>query len=182
MPSRNELAAIGEGRLGSQVARTLGFVGWARRLRLPLKWTETHRGEMWERREASFFRSLGGAVKRHTTRHPFDLTVNGSRVDVKSATWTDCTRAGDGKHVRGFVSAGLKRGATCDVFDLVCTAANVLVARYVVPASEARVTTLTITQKTLNGSGRYSAWLNAVHVLGLESGLDRQTTLAWAQA
>lgn len=166
MPSASELRGIGEGGLANKVARTGGFAVWARRLGLRLKGTETHRGQAWEAREARALRELGASVEWQSTKAPFDLLVNGLRVDVKSAQWTEY-RPGD-RVVRGYVFAGLRGGKGCDVFDLVCVAGSTLLHRFVVPAEAARVRTLTITPRTLTGAGKYSAFRDRLDLLGIE--------------
>ena len=159
MPSARELRIRGHNDLACAVGRCGGFRWWAGRLGLMLKDSETMRGLRWEDAEERYFKSVGFDVERQTVKAPFDLLVNKNRVDVKSAKWTVC------QHTRGFVFAGLKRGVDCDFFDLVCVNENKLIERFVVPSSEAKIHTLTITKKTIDGNGLYSRFHNAVDAL-----------------
>ncbi len=149
MPSAEEIrAADGHGRLSSIISYGHGYKYWADRLGVAQKGTETHRAQAWERHEVDFFRGMGYDVTRHSTKHPYDLTINGHRVDVKMATRCDYGR------VKGFVFAGLKRGADCDFFDLVCTDGCEVTCRFVIPAPMAPVHTITISPSNLSGIGR----------------------------
>lgn len=169
MPTKSELIELENSHgLGCAVSKGLGFRRWAQRLNLKQKGGTTHRGQRWERHERSFFEGLGFEVDRQSTKAPFDLLVNQYRVDVKSATWTECERK-SGSHkgavVRGYVFAGLKRGAHCDFFDLLCIEDDQVKHRYIVPSADASVVTLTITERTLGGFGRYSPFLNRTDLL-----------------
>jgi hypothetical protein len=74
-------------------------------------------------------------------------------------------RAGE-KAGLGYVFGGLLCGARCDFFDLICVGADgSLARRYIVPSSEARVTMLTITKRTLDGYGKYSAFEDKIDLL-----------------
>ena len=101
---------------------------------------------------------------RQTTCAPFDLLVNTHRVDVKHAKWGEWEHRG-GHYVKGFVFAGLRRGSDCDFFDLLCVIDGKVAHRFIVPASNAKVTTLTITRRTLDGAGKYSEWLDRIEEL-----------------
>src|SRR5690606_3116975 len=157
MPSGPELHAAGRADLAAQIARRGGFKRWAERLGLAQKGTETHWAHRWEESEARFFRSLGADVERMSTRHPFDMLVNGHRVDVKASRWHEY--AG---RVRGYTFAGLKRGAHADFFDAVCIKDGVVAARFVVPAESARVMTLHLSPCDLEGGGKYGRFLNTI--------------------
>lgn len=156
MPSANELRAVGQNGLACAISKRDGFRAWALRLGLKQKETETHRGQKWERHEAAFFRSMSFEVKEQTTRAPFDLLVNGHRVDVKSSSL----------NLRGWYQFGeIKRGADCDCYDLVCTNDDGVLARFIVPSSMARVKTISMMPSTLSCLGKYGAFRDAVHHL-----------------
>lgn len=85
MPTANELRANGQNSLACAVARGEGYAAWAKRLDLTQKGTETHWGQRWELHEKRWLESRGATVQKMPTRHPFDLAVNGARVDVKAS-------------------------------------------------------------------------------------------------
>lgn len=170
MPTATELRLCGHGALATAVGRFGGFAGWARQLKTTQKRSSVSRGHAHERSEAAFFRRRGARVERQRTKAPFDLLVNGHRVDVKVAKWTDYATTTSGGspngHVRGFVFAGLRKGRRCDFFDLICDSGR-RVRRFIVPASVARVSTLTITRASLRGTGKYAPFLDQFAVLGV---------------
>lgn len=149
MPSAREMALHGRTDISNQVSRRGGFRQWAKRLGLKTKSSETLMGQLWELHEADLFHSLGMVVERQSTKSPFDLLVDGRRVDVKSAH----------RSQHGFAFAGLKNGRDADVFDLLCIEGGDVMRRFVVPASEARVSTLTISPLSLSGRGTYSDFM-----------------------
>lgn len=155
MPSVNELKASGANDLACAIVRSGGFLKWSERLGLGRKSSETHRGQKWERHEADYFRSLGFTVEAQSARAPYDLLVNGHRVDVKSSM---LTRHG------WYQFGGIDRGAGCDFFDLLCIEGGVK-ARLIVPASMANVVKISMTPTTLEGLGKYAAFVGAVHLL-----------------
>lgn len=165
MPSARELKGSDRGGLACAISRHGGYRSWAKKLRVGLKGTETHRAHAWETREVEFFRGHGFDVEQQGVKSPFDLLVGKVRVDVKSATWTSY-EVNDGRNaVQGYVFGNLKRGQDCDVFDLICVAGRSVVARFLVPAAEAQVTTLTITPLTLEGKGKYSRFRDFMEAL-----------------
>jgi hypothetical protein len=108
-------------------------------------------------------------VERQRTKAPFDLLVNGLRVDVKVAKWTSYRLVREGRpsgHVRGFTFTGLRAGCRCDYFDLVCGHGR-RVRRFIVPAAVVRVDTLTITRASLGGVGKYAAFRDGLSALGI---------------
>lgn len=157
MPSVHELKNGGMNGLACVVARRGGFRYWAGRLGLELKGTETHFAHKWELNELDFFQSSGFSVEKQRSGCEFDLMVNGNRVDVKCAT--------EGCYRGGYIFAGLKRGIDCDFFDLLCIENNVVKHRLIIPSSEARIVTITITPKTLNGESKYSKFIGAINFL-----------------
>lgn len=162
MPSANELRDSGRNDLACAISKHGGYRVWSERLGLSQKGTETHRGQKWERHEAAFFRSLGFEVEEQTARAPFDLLVNGKRVDVKSSSWRDY------KGVSGYLFNGIKHGTDCDFFDLLGTGGGHVLHRFVVPATKALCKTLTISPSSISGSGRRKKWYpfkDATHLL-----------------
>jgi len=152
MPTKSEM-----GPLGAVVCRRGGIKAWASKLKLPLRGSATHMGHKWEDHEASLFKSLGASVVRQKTKSPFDLLVNGHKVDVKSAHWSNVVSA--------YVFGGIKQGKDTDFFVLVCVEGSEVKARFIVPSSAARVSTLVITRKTLAGYGKYSDYRDSLDLL-----------------
>lgn len=159
MPSSNELRRMGLPNLAGAVSRRGGYRKWSLRLGVEQKGTETHFAQKWERHEVGFFESLGFDVERQTTRAPFDMLVNGHRVDVKAAHFGIYPNSSSGGSCSGFIFAGLKRGESADFFDLLCIEGDAVLHRFIVPASEARIVTLTVTPRTLAGRGKYSGFM-----------------------
>ena len=154
MPSANELRKHKENPLAVIISRRGGYVAWAAKLGVALKGTATHRGQQWERHEATYFRRRGWTVEPQSTKAPFDLLVNGVRVDVKSALWHEYGVS------RGYFFAGVKRGVDCDVLDLVCHDGTCVLARFIVPTSAGVGSMITITPLSLKGDGRFASYKN----------------------
>lgn len=161
MPSSSELRGLGLQGLASAVSRCGGYHKWSLRLGVEQKGTETHFAQRWERHEVGFFESLGFDVERQTTKAPFDMMVNGHRVDVKAAHFGVYQNNRSGGYCSGFIFSGLKRGKCADFFDLLCIDGGEVVHRLIVPAPEARIVTLTVTPRTLAGRGKYSRFMGA---------------------
>jgi len=162
MPSTAELQDRGRNDLACVISRRGGFRSWASVLGVQLKGTETHRAMEVEDMVESKLVGAGFKVQRQTTRAPYDLLVNGHRVDVKSAR-PGVYGKGRGHRHRyvGWMFHLAKVPATCDHYFLVCQDKDGEVVRsYVVPADEARVTMLTITP-----DGKYERFRDALDLL-----------------
>jgi len=160
MPTSTELVEVEDDHaLSSAIAQYGGYAAWTAKLGTSQSGGTTHKGQMWERREFAFFESLGYEVVAQSTQATFDLLVNAHRVDVKSGAWF-------GPSV-GFVFGLRKRDhvARCDYFDLLCIDGDELLHRFVVPSREAQVQTVTITQRQLDGRGKYSKWRDRTDLL-----------------
>lgn len=156
MPTANELSAAGQNALACIIPHYGGYHTIAIELGLREKGTETHFAQRWERVVATFYAAHGLDVERMSTRHPFDLRVNGFRVDVKAAR----------RSRHGFTFAGLKRGECCDFFHAVCVRNDgTALAHFLIPADEARVCTLTLSPSTLAGRGKYARFRDAFEPL-----------------
>ncbi len=162
MPSANELRRFGLNALACAVSRNGGYRSWSDRLGYDRKGAETHWAQEWERHEATFYRSLGAHVERMTTRHAFDLMVNGWRVDVKVSHYHDY-RGRNASQQRGYTFAGLKQGVCCDFFHLVCCSeGDEPVARLVVPSSEAECSSMHVRPRDIEPGGRRHRYVGAV--------------------
>ena len=90
MPTAPELVEVdGDNKLSVAITRYGGYRHWGRVLDVPMKDSTTSRGQDWEDHEEAFFLSLDWIVERQTTKAKFDLLVNGHRVDVKAAKWSE---------------------------------------------------------------------------------------------
>jgi hypothetical protein len=141
MPSNREIRKLtGSYALSNAVVRSGGFETWAKKLKLPVKPSCTKTGRMWEKRENANFQRMGFETQRQSMLAPFDILVNGKRVDVKAAHLK--------KHRgwSGYVFAGLKRGAGCDYFDFLILGRKRIRHRLIVPAKEVKTITLSITK------------------------------------
>lgn len=177
MPTAPELVDLeGNNKLSVAVTRYGGYRHWGRVFDVPMKDSTTSRGHVWEDHEEVFFLSLGHTVTRQTTKAEFDLLVNGHRVDVKAAKWSEHQLSlpipgkSAGSWMRGFVFAGLKRGIDCDFFDLLCLENGQLRHRFIIPAIAAQITGLTMTKRQLDGFGKYSAYRDRVDLLAMHPG------------
>lgn len=156
MPTAPRLVREGHQSLANAVSRYGGFRSRARRLGLRLAGSETHRAHDWEEREHATALRLGLTSERQTSRAPFDILIQGVRVDVKSGAYSEYKNTHSGGDCKGYVFAGLKMGRDAEAFDLLCVDGDSLRARFLVPAESARVSTITITPLTLRGGGLYS--------------------------
>ena len=87
MPSREEAETMYEnGGLACAIGKHGGFNYWAKRLGLPQGYSETKVGVQAEREIADVLVSKGYEVELTTTKHPYDILVNGCvKIDVKAA-------------------------------------------------------------------------------------------------
>lgn len=131
MPSRQELHNFyGSDALTNRIRRSGGYYGWAERLGLPMKESETQTGKDGEARAKELLEQHGFFVQRMSTRYPYDLYVNGCvKVDVKTAHPTKTP--GTAK----CYSFGLsKRCPTCDIYFLLALTPSGE-KTYIVPSS-----------------------------------------------
>jgi len=86
MPTGGELKSIGRNDLHCKISRTKKYSGWAEDLGLCLKSSTTVVGRRYEDKVKTLLESKGFIVERMTTKHPYDLLVNGTvKIDVKVA-------------------------------------------------------------------------------------------------
>lgn len=86
MPTANELKRIGRNDLHCKVSRTKKYSGWADELNLKLSRCETRIGNEYEVIVGEHLESLGFKVEQMSTKHPYDLYVDGHvKIDVKVA-------------------------------------------------------------------------------------------------
>lgn len=151
MPSKPELVKNNRNDLGSALTRYKGMRWWAEKIGLPMKETETNKGNMYEELTKNTLLDKGYEVRNMTTKHPYDLLVNDNvKIDVKVSSPGDIR----GSRVHTFRPS--KEYPTCDIY--ICFALNeeenaerVLV----IPSKFAQVTTLCI-----GADSKYNAFID----------------------
>lgn len=152
MPSTLDLSVRGRNDLSCQISKRGGFRAWAKLIGFEQQDSESKLGAAGEDNAIDLLRSLGFEVERQTARAPFDLLVNGVRVDVKTGRLFDSYGTSN-PGVRAFIFALNKVPATCDLYLLNCvTGDGSVLDRYFIPASEAKVRTISI---MASGRGKY---------------------------
>lgn len=142
MPSRSELVEFTKSNaVPCRISKTIGYYGWAERLGLKMKKSDTQTGKIGEEQAVQLLRSKGFDVERMTTRHPYDLLVNGCvKVDVKTS---HLYRGAAGN----FYTFNLeKRFPTCDAYFLIAKGEQDRI--YIVPAQNAHQTQISIGETT----------------------------------
>lgn len=115
MPTSSELKSIGRNDLHCKVGRTKKYSGWAEHLGLELKRSDTVVGNGKELQVARLLELKGYEVERMSTKHPYDLLVDGVvKVDVKFAN----SYLLKGVH-KTFTFSLAKKFPTCDIYILV---------------------------------------------------------------
>ena len=115
MPTANELKNIGRNDLHCKISRTKKYSGWAEVLGLPLKRSDTVVGHENEFKILKLLNKIGHTVERMTTKHPYDLLINGRvKVDVKFSK----SYLLKGQYKTNTFNLS-KRYPTCDIYILV---------------------------------------------------------------
>jgi hypothetical protein len=151
MPSKPEMIKNGRNDLGCAMTRYKGMRWWADKVGLPMKETETNKGNAYERLTKKILSLKGHDVKEMTTKYPYDLLVNGNvKIDVKVSSPGDIR----GSRVHTFRPS--KEYPTCDLY--ICFALDeegkeerVLV----IPSKFAQVTTICI-----GADSKYNAFID----------------------
>ena len=115
MPTCTDIRKYGLGALGIHCAK-YGYRKLAQDLGLPRRDSKVKRGVDAEYAYMEYLQSKGFKVKKESTSHPWDLTVNGHlRVDMKTAKYLPI--AG---RISGYSFRFKYRGANCDLLVCVC--------------------------------------------------------------
>lgn len=130
MPSREELRRyFGNDSLTNRIRRSGGYYGWAEKLGLQMKSSETQTGKIGEAEAVNLLNAHGFLAKRMPTRYPYDLYVDDAvKVDVKTSNPTI---------INGCKSWAFnleKRNPTCDLYFLIARKENEN-AIYIVPSA-----------------------------------------------
>jgi hypothetical protein len=130
MPTANELKAIGRNDLHCKISRTKKYSGWADDLGLELSRCETRLGNNYELTVAKELESMGFKIEQMTTKHPYDILVDGYvKVDVKASNLFKHT---NGQEWWTFHLA--KENPTCDIYICVALVEGNKVKTFVIPS------------------------------------------------
>lgn len=146
MPTANELKEIGRNDLHVKVSRTKKYSGWAQELGLSLKSSATTYGQEHETTAKAMFEERGYKAELTSTRHPYDLFVEGClKVDVKVANVSNA----NGFDAHSFNLHKIQ--PTCDIYFLLAKDHSGVIERVlIVPAHLLQQTQITM--------GKESKW------------------------
>lgn len=145
MPSRAEIKSyFGDDCLTNKISKTYGYYGWAERLGLSMKGSDTQTGKIGERFARKWLEEHGLDVQQMTTNYPYDLYVNGCvKVDVKYSHLYSPKGASF-----AFYSFRLgKEIPTCDIYLLIAQDKENTRRYFVVPSREAQQKQISIGEK-----------------------------------
>lgn len=139
MPTRQEIIDTVGNPVACKITKTHGYYGWAEKLGIPVKDSDSTTGRAGEFIAKSKLEELGFTVEKMSTKYPFDLLVDDiAKVDVKySRLYTN--------NKWNFYSFHLeKRYPTCDFYILVAECPDGSLRYFVVPAVAAHITQISI--------------------------------------
>lgn len=115
MPTRSEILNFRENNdLCSYISRSYGFYGYASRLGLPIKESETTVGKKFEYIVSGIIHADGHSVEHMPQNHPYDLFVDGClKIDVKYSNLFQ------GEHGNFYRFSWEKKYPACDVYVLI---------------------------------------------------------------
>jgi hypothetical protein len=139
MPTAPELQEYGRNDLHCIISKTKKYKGWADELGIPLKSCDTRKGNEYEDIVKGILLQKGYEVESMSTRHPYDLLVNGNiKVDVKVGGLyklknSDC-----------WTFALAKNYPTCDIYICVAETDGEIERILVIPSMFAKIKTISI--------------------------------------
>ncbi|MDP4105290.1 MAG: hypothetical protein Q8935_10065 [Bacillota bacterium] len=147
MPTANELHQIGRNDLHCALSKhSKKYRGWARELGLELKESETTKGNKFEFYVMKKIQEISNhlSVEKMTTKHPYDLLVNGCvKVDVKVG------KAHYHFGPRAHTFALNKKFATCDIYICVALDEDDKIEKFfIIPAAKVQIVTLNICENS----------------------------------
>lgn len=85
MPTRSEMVKVfNNDALSNKISRTLGFIGWAEKLALPIKTSESVKGWAYEEQALKDIeKNLNIKGELTPVKSPYDVRVEYCRIDVK---------------------------------------------------------------------------------------------------
>lgn len=145
MPSRKEIVNhTGNNALTCKIAKTLGYYGWAEKLGLSIKNSETTLGKAYEYYVTEWLEDDGFKVERMSQNYPFDLLINDNvKIDVKVSNLYEGTK---GSYYTFNIE---KRYATCDIYICVCVENNEVKKTLIIPSKELKLTQLSIGKNSI---------------------------------
>ena len=142
MPTKSELLSLNRNDLHCKISKSKKYTGWAEHLGLQIKRSETTFGNEYEylikEKIESFSNHL--TAEKMTTKHPYDLLVNGCvKIDVK----VGCAHLHFGTRAHTFNLN--KKYATCDIYICVALDEKKEIERcFTIPAALIPIVTLNI--------------------------------------
>jgi len=140
MPTADELKSVGRNDLHSRISRFGTYRGWAGKLGVDLKESHTNDGQEAEFEVAELLRNKGYIVEHMTTRHPYDLLIDGAvKIDVKMANEYFI------KESRVHTFNLVKNKPTCDIYIMVANGSEKSPKRtFVVPSHHVQQQTVSV--------------------------------------
>jgi len=170
MPSNSEIQAVMHNTtLTNAVRRHGGFYGWAEKLELPIKESETKTGDSFEWHAIRELEDRGFKVERMSVRHPYDLLINESvKVDVKVSR----AYMNNGSMVN---TVGLsKKFATCDLYLIFLEDDGGLDRTLIIPGHEVRHKYLNIGKDS-----KYNKYIDRWDLFRVYSDLKERLEIKW---
>lgn len=158
MPSSAQVKEVTQDEsLHNAICRHGSYRGWAKRLGLNNKKSETNTGNDYEEYIERILLDLGFEVEQMSTKHPYDLLVNGTtKVDVKVGS---SYMLRDEHRVVTFATN--KKQPTCDFYICVRLDEQKQVEKiHVIPSQMAQVTTLCFGEVS-----KYDVYINRYDLL-----------------
>ena len=146
MPSSNELKSLGRNDLHCAISKSgIKYSGWANKLGIELKISETYKGNKYEYIIKEKIERLSDHLKaeKMSTGHPYDLLINKCvKVDVKVSS-------PNMKNGRVHTFGLNKVHSTCDIY--VCVAldeADQIERIFIIPSPHVQIVTLCVGEKS----------------------------------
>lgn len=155
MPTRSELENINRGDLCNAIGKSAGYYGWAKKLGLKTKMSETTKGKRYEyiaeRMLKAHFKDV--EVLQMSQNYPFDILVDGTvKIDVKVGT------VHNGFDVPAYTFRTGKKYGSCDIY--LCFGLNKkqeISDIFIIPTAMANVTTINV---CIGGNSKYLRFSN----------------------
>lgn len=145
MPTASELRSLQRNDLHCKISKTKKYSGWAQHLGLRMRSSETRTGQEYEEKVAGELRDLGYYVEITSTKHPYDLLVEGClKIDVKVAN-AYMLRGQSRIHTIALA----KTEPTCDLYFCILLDENKAAEReLIIPSHHVRKTMLNIGRRS----------------------------------
>lgn len=150
MPSRSELESIKRTDLASALNRSYGYYGWAKRLGIKTKDSETKKGKKYEIIAETILKEKFPNVEiiQMSQNHPFDILLDGSvKIDVKVGT------IHNGFDVPAYTFRTGKKYGSCDIYLCIGLNSELEIDKiFVIPTIFANVSNINI---CMGGKSKY---------------------------